>query len=385
MKHICLIYVLLFGIVLTSCSLAKKGDSSENETEPITITVDPTIEKNINCSELFDSITFLPLRKADEGVIGTIDKIEFSDSKLYLLDKKTSTIWIYTDDGKYLNKINKKGRGPGEYTAIMDFNLDRKNRQIIVLDRTSKKLVFYDFNGKFIRENRIDLMANAFAIAGDNSYWFFTKGNDLFTVDGSDSLGYNLFFVKENKIEKKYFPYNENFENLFFNDVFTAGANGEDLIFRYAYHNQIYSLNNDGTLNDVYYIDFEKSNIPFEKYKEKPLEHLPTYAHPGYIAQSKDYLFCNYSHDNKLKYIIYTRENKKVINWRRLENDFNNINIAWKAPVKLIENKFYFIKDAFEIINDIQNSKSKNNIPPELFELNETSNPVIITAYLKSF
>jgi hypothetical protein len=57
-------------------------------------------------SELFSSIPYLPLRANQEELIGTVWNIIFSDGRIFLFERSTPTVFIYTEDGRYLNRIS---------------------------------------------------------------------------------------------------------------------------------------------------------------------------------------------------------------------------------------------------------------------------------------
>ncbi|HHU35481.1 MAG TPA: 6-bladed beta-propeller, partial [Bacteroidetes bacterium] len=63
------------------------------------------------------------------AIIGDINKIILYDNKLFANDG--SRIIVFDNKGKYLFKIEKLGRGPGEYTDITDLtisnNIDQSN------------------------------------------------------------------------------------------------------------------------------------------------------------------------------------------------------------------------------------------------------------------
>jgi hypothetical protein len=72
------------------------------------------------------------------------------NDKLYVLNESHNNgIFIYSNTGKFINKIYSVGKGPAEYTSIGDFSLDYINRQIVLTDNFSDKILIYDSLGNY--------------------------------------------------------------------------------------------------------------------------------------------------------------------------------------------------------------------------------------------
>lgn len=68
-------------------------------------------KENDRLSDIFDSYEAIPLELSAPGdnIIGNIDKVIMRDGKIYVMDKSRMTVFIFTEDGKYLNKISRRG------------------------------------------------------------------------------------------------------------------------------------------------------------------------------------------------------------------------------------------------------------------------------------
>jgi hypothetical protein len=64
------------------------------------------------------------------------------DGDIFIFDRKT---------GKALKKINRKGKGPEEYSHLTDIVLDEQNNELFVNCIMSKKILVYDLFGNFKR------------------------------------------------------------------------------------------------------------------------------------------------------------------------------------------------------------------------------------------
>lgn len=74
------------------------------------------------------------------------------------------TIWKFDRNGNYLGKIRKFGNGPGEYVNAQLFEVDEANRQIVLLDIWTNKLLRYDWKGGFLKEVPLEVRAMDFKL-----------------------------------------------------------------------------------------------------------------------------------------------------------------------------------------------------------------------------
>lgn len=143
------------------------------------ITVDVTKsypEKELILQDFMD-VEYIPLETNDEfvtqGVIMAlgnkfiVTKNWSNDGNIYVFDRKT---------GKAIRKINRKGKGPEEYSHLTDIVLDEQNNELFVNCLISKKILVYDLSGNFKR---------SFSHAEDTRYV------DVFNYDTDNLICYN--------------------------------------------------------------------------------------------------------------------------------------------------------------------------------------------------
>ena len=76
----------------------------------------------------------------------------YLDEKIIICtDRKTKTILIFNNDRKAVKRINRYGRGPGEYSSLYSVLYDSISEEIFVNDLIQKKVLVYDIEGKFKR------------------------------------------------------------------------------------------------------------------------------------------------------------------------------------------------------------------------------------------
>lgn len=154
--------------------------------------------KEISIFDLFSRVKILPLETTDSSLIAHIDRIELGTERLYILDRKQHQIFIFDRKGKFLTKINRKGRGPGEYSLIYDLKLNPYTGDLEVLDPMGKLLLFSaqgDYQGEVRLPDELHSY-HEFIPLNKDTIIFYSK-NEKFTL--------NYYSRTSGKIFKQYF------------------------------------------------------------------------------------------------------------------------------------------------------------------------------------
>ena len=136
------LFFLLILIILFSCSENKRGNSIELD-----------LSKSSNRTEyreLFDSVANIILETEEECLIGNIDQILRDDTLLFILDKHQKNIFIFSDSGKFIRKIDQIGKGEGEYISTTSFCVDAGRDIVYLLDDMQQKILKYNYAGSYL-------------------------------------------------------------------------------------------------------------------------------------------------------------------------------------------------------------------------------------------
>lgn len=136
------LFVTLLIVGLTACShktVVEVIDFQQALIDEKAVLID-NYKKEVSCIEL---------QTDSNCMIATIEKIVKSTDHFFILDSE-SILFMFTDNGTFIQKIGKKGKGPNEYSYISDFCVDETNKLIYLNIKNSIKV--FDFAGKFIRE-----------------------------------------------------------------------------------------------------------------------------------------------------------------------------------------------------------------------------------------
>ena len=92
----------------------------------------------------------IALESSDECMIGQIQNILTDDSLIFVYDGWHENVFVFNLEGKFINRIGRKGHARNEYTSMKYVTLDRRLKQVCLRDDYSQKLLFYDYQGHFL-------------------------------------------------------------------------------------------------------------------------------------------------------------------------------------------------------------------------------------------
>ena len=143
MRFTILTFILLFDLVLTA---------QEKVTVPVIDFGKDLPEKVLKLDEVAD-IKFVPLQTTDESLIKSINGVSMNSSRIIVTDKMQHQIFVFDNNGKFLNKISKRGNGPEDYQSItqacVDFDADR----VYIWDyAVLGRIKVYSLDGKYIKQ-----------------------------------------------------------------------------------------------------------------------------------------------------------------------------------------------------------------------------------------
>ncbi len=195
-----LFYFICVLIISVSCS----EQSDHGGTLP-SISIHKALETGttVNLSKYASSIEYIPLETNDSSVI-TANSVKSDGLNFYVSAIGFSNdVAKFSIDGKYLGRIGKRGRGPGEYTYLEHYGIayDKNgvgDRNKIFVAGNNKTVIYDDKGavGEILLESRIDDLE----CLNDNKYAFLLghigNNNDILQrIVVTDSLGGELYKI----------------------------------------------------------------------------------------------------------------------------------------------------------------------------------------------
>ena len=178
-----------FVVLILLCFFSCKSKVVDDGIEPIQIlNVDNPL--SVSLQDIVDSVAYIPLETTPECLIGEIGCIKRDDNFYFVKDR--NGLYVFDENGHYLNMIGRKGNGPGEYVFMDNFFLDRDNDHVYVIANYMKKVLRYSYAGEYLGD--ISLSENDANIAsammcGDGEMLaYYPIPNDVFKADSQYKL-----------------------------------------------------------------------------------------------------------------------------------------------------------------------------------------------------
>lgn len=380
------IYVVIFALLLI---IGCKHTNKEKSNIEIIKLSQPSAS-SVGLSELIDKQHYIKLETTPENLVGVIGKVSFSDSLIFLGSNKA--IFLFHSNGQFIRKIDMRGDGPSEYTRLSDFDIDYEEKEIIVFDKGKKQLLFYDFQGNYIRKISLDIWAIKLKKISEGQHMLFS-GNEL--SDKKNSSKFTIVTEKGvaqrfHEIDKNKSKYLHVMNNQFFYE------NNSELFFYELFNDTVYLFDRKSGFIPKYYFSFDNKNIPYSFF-ERPyaniMEFFQEYRKTDYAYGISTFMETNqkillvYYVGGKPCYMIYDKTSKNANTFRLLEDNISFAGIElpnidddfrfWTYKGKLI----YFLQPSW--ILDRHDHIQSDQLRRISGEISFDDNPVMVIATMK--
>ena len=361
--------VVLFIFILFSCIRSNISNKQADTGFEMIEIDDIHATKEILLSDFVKEIKFTPLETSPNSFIIEISELIESGEHLFILDRSNNCVLKFSKDGKFISKIGEKGKGPGEYTQLVD--IDVYEDEVYLLDFSTQKILVYDSEElSFITDFRCPDGSIEMKGFQDKFIFYctsFSSGSypSLYLTDKDGSNHQKL-------IDSEYAQAS----------IKIGGSSifcGEGLISR-SNESNLYALSND-SLYTKYKINFGRREMPKMRLTE------------DYNIFDKDFNYCyrykTYNCNNvllfdffetgepiKRLYCVYEKETKKNM-WGAVKNNFGYENLPFYPTFSTSESLIGVLSP------EIFNSSENPVVIPQLNPPQITDNPILVFFNLK--
>ncbi len=282
----------VIGIIILQLSVYHCSLKNDNFLTTINIESNVKNMEMVNLGSFTDNIRYITLENVENLPLRNLGQIVLSDNHILVAD--VNNCILFNTEGRFISKIGKNGRGPGEYQIIFNIGLGPGKDQKVYL---SSLYDIYEFsiNGSFINKYSKSLFFD------DNIYlskWYLIN-DSLFFGHIPNTIGHvdnkAVIINKHGKIKHEFKNY------IFYNNV--LGGTGTGGMEKYA---NIYQFNKSvfykELFNDtLFYLNDNYELIPkyffnLGKFKMPPSERAKLFVRWNYISvfdvfQTRNYLF----------------------------------------------------------------------------------------------
>ncbi len=146
----------LFLALALMASCAQNGTLPDESAGPGTIRIADLHRMSDSLgSRLLDDCRFVRLETNEHCLMGWPRKIRFADGLMIIMDNNNK-IFVYQQDGTFVNSIGAIGKGPNELRSITNFYINEKEHYIGVMDPVGMRIVRHTFQGEPLKTFPLD-------------------------------------------------------------------------------------------------------------------------------------------------------------------------------------------------------------------------------------
>lgn len=378
------IFFFLSIIVVISIFSISCNNNTPKKEDYVTISLTPST-KQLSMSEFIGQTKYIKLTTPKGIALGNIEKVLVHDDLFFVGHRSSkATLSVFNSQGKFQYNIGKQGRGPGEYVGLHDFNIDRTQKKVVIMDLMTQKMHFYNLEGAYLRSDALPIHALKFSIlqSGDYIFWVGNLYNEV--MNKNEIRLWNLYVVNSDlSVKDKYLEVPKKFMGVMHGSLPSSLSPFENGVNIYApLSNYIYHYNSKGNFSTKYYLDFGSLNCNFlsKLLKDKGIKSSFVFRlrktgatyYPNQLFEFKKYLYFTFISDDDMYSVFYDKENKSSHVTRGYPDDDINGAIFGRA-VASTSNRLITVIEPVLLIDE------NNNFPEKLqhLKLNPNSNSVL--------
>lgn len=143
-------YILLLIVFVASLTGCTEKKISVGKQPVINLSDNVEEVTSLPLSDAAARMEIVPLELTDSSLIAEVTDVQVTEHNIWVRSSKSQSIFRFSREGKFLNKVGRIGQGPGEYSYLSSFMVDDGRREVY-LTTISTGVYAYDFNGVFKR------------------------------------------------------------------------------------------------------------------------------------------------------------------------------------------------------------------------------------------
>lgn len=352
--------------------------------------------------DIFKGTEIIFLETNSNCLISKISQLYFFSNKIFVLDQNTKNIFVFNNEGHFLNKIGTKGNGPGEYIRPLNFIISKRDSLLKVYDSAGKKILSYNFNGEFIGEIYINKYLSSFGEwnNGLSGYWGYLAGdlNEEIREKQKESIKFIRFDSTGREIQA--YEGDKVVDNLYLKDCYITSENNNRIYFVEPYSDKIFSFNGEKVI-PIHHIDFSGNFIPpnyLKKITKLNSKESSSANEVNELINRYVFFFLRFFENDNWIYcytpfkgtsIIHNKITKKEITFHNQPFKKNGYEtFFW--PLLLSENRIYSAPNPSELFDLLKDSGRQKYSEERILSLrkllknvNENDNPIIFIYDIK--
>ncbi|MCH7400783.1 6-bladed beta-propeller [Belliella kenyensis] len=350
-------------------------------------------EITLNYSDIFEDLEIVALDNSEGVLVAEINDLLITNDRIIILDNRLSeSVHFFDIKGKFINSI-RADDGPQVFTYPGNFELVNNEEELMVKDSKSFNTYYYDLSGNFIRQvyttgfgvsSLVNIDSEIYAVSTYQDSW-----NKKVEIRNSQELSLSRFVNIEDELEFKLI--NGQGSSIFGN------SHNSFLYYIQCFHPKIIEIKN-GEIISSYFFEFSSSNFEYENgetyqmmdvYQTIKMKNLN--ALTGNLVAMEHYIFADFTYggDQYLRTFLFdTKSNQSFV----LEGMINDMDIVmrnrrslYKYPVRNKRLAYAYHPSDITYALGIFEGKTSNEHTKRIqaLDLKNDNNPVLFIYTLK--
>lgn len=379
MKQITLIFIVVINLlILSDCESIKENPNSVK-----IIDVEKSITENssINLQQASTSVDYIPLETNENCILGdAIEAIIINKHILVISKMSNPGLFLFDLDGKFIRKLGKRGKGPGEYGNIGSVSFDEHIEELLISTDSKNRIIKFKFDGS--SSEGISLKSSI-GFVYHNSVVYAHKPSFVFRGNNNDNKQLLVFNAKTGKIINSFHPVN--IAKTKYIDMFVELPSfsivDNNVYYFVSKEEIVYKLAEDSCVPN-YQFQFGKYGFP-DNYK---------WDYQGYnnarntnkvriesVFVSNSFLLCIVNQQGINRVMVYDKKNDKMYNSINNKTDYVPLTFIHN----IYQNKIVSNLQVLELINSDYREKFPDKLKRILKSAKESNNPILRVVTLK--
>lgn len=375
---------LLFLMLCSFCSCRKPVNLSKDVTGgkylyPL------KNESQIGTDSLMNAvkdISYIKLDSKDTLITSGDNEIVAAGDNLVFVEREMAYALLIDPSGKVIKKLGSFGAKPKQYKSVNNVCYDKARQEILLFTSEKQSVLFYDAQGNYKKEIKLDFFASSVKILDNDRLAFFINQNRSETSESYDLL----ITDRDGKVTGRGYDWRP-LPDISYG--FSGGfSSSESNLFNVSYNDSLYEVSKD-KIKLKYVVSFGDRGFPDKAkkhLKEMPKELWNYSALKLPLVETKNYLSLVFNDNLHMDEIIYNKNTGRSIKKTSIKDIFPINIFTGFSSATYADDCFYAILNKSLLLNHLKKTPKDWDVlkkfNPGLFQMAQKlrvgDNPVII-------
>ncbi|HUX55472.1 MAG TPA: 6-bladed beta-propeller [Bacteroidales bacterium] len=387
--------LLIIALVLVNCSGKKAHpDIKSEDNDKIALQalhLPKSGEDTLKASYFADTLIYVPLETTKESFIYNINQLWISDSIILIYCPRAGLL-MFQQNGKFVRKIGKQGKGPGEYGNIYHFDVIRDT--IYISSTVRRGFLRYTFDGTFCDEIKLNYEPVYFSTTADQKLTCYVQEEGKVLVYNKNLYAPDTIVVEYGVTKGRYYySLGDHSFMTYFQKTLS------DLLFNDYLNDTVWKIRNEKK-EPAFILDMKDKLLPRDKHIEfckgdfQGWEKMAKSYQLVHLIPFSSWMFVFQKHWLDTKYDAIYLNNTKTGEIKKFSTSYIYDDIVSKQKLSYVFFMYsadYLVVEAdpLKVLKDMnKNNENSKEIPSlswlnQMKTVNKDDNPIIVKIKIK--